>query len=396
MTINNWNKQSLLTFTSGATCYMDGTFLENKSDIKDKLKCLGIHVSVKLNDTVTHVVIGKNPKNSLIFYENNEFSYLLEHQMYGFTKNIGQEDKFLVQEVAAGGSTMVDSLKQLLASTDANMVQIGLEMLKTGGVTEGVLNELLLLNKTYNDAKVRAEVKKILISQGSSEWIGVLNDRQTFVDIQNARGKEIRDKLEKMAKSVDKNAVFAFAMLLFKYHQKGLSFVLANFPVNSDERKAALLALTDRGYFDFFTSVGYHNWRNKRPEEVILSPVKTGIAFPIDHPKAQEIRVINMHNCKFDTLSKDITVFENLEELDLSVNNLKSLPKQFNKLTKLKKLNLSFNRLTTFPAALENLSQLELLDLRHNDANAFKSNMPTAIEIPKNFVDNLPNCVVLL
>ena len=390
------NKQGLETFKNVATCFLDGSFAENKNEIKDKLKSLGINVSSQLNDTVTHIIFGKKPKESLCFYENNELAYLLEHQLYAFIKDVGQEDKFLVQEAAAGESVMADSLKQLLASTDANMVQIGLEMLKTGGVTEGVFDELLLLNKTFNDAKVRAETKKILISQGSSEWIGVLNDRQTFVDIQNARGKEIRDKLEKMAKSVDKSAVFAFAMLLFKYHQKGLPFVLANFGTNSDERKAALLALTDRTYFDFHTGVGYHNWKNKRPEEVILSPVKTGIAFPIDHPKAKEIRVINMHNCKFDTLSKDITVFENLEELDLSVNNLKSLPIQIGKLTKLKKLDLSFNRLTAFPAALENLSQLEYLDLRHNDANAFKSNLPTAIEIPQTFANKLPNCVVLL
>ena len=390
------NKLCVDTFSRGTICFLDGTFLENKNEIKDKLKFFGINVSSQFNDTVTHIILGKRPKESLKFYENNELPYLLEHQLYGFIKDVGQEDKFLVQEAAAGESVMADSLKQLLASTDANMVQIGLEMLKTGGVTEGVFDELLLLNKTFNDAKVRAETKRILIKQGSTEWVGVLNDRQTFVDIQNARGKEIRDKLEKMAKSVDKSAVFAFAMLIFKYHQKGLTFVLANFGTNSDERKAALLALTDRTYFDFHTGVGYHNWKNKRPEEVILSPVKTGIAFPIDHPKAKEIRAINMHNCKFDTLSKDITVFENLEELDLSVNNLKSLPIQIGKLTKLKKLDLSFNRLTTFPAALENLSQLEYLDLRHNDANAFKSNLPTAIEIPQTFANKLPNCVVLL
>lgn len=390
------NKKSLNSFKNGAICFLDGSFNENKNEIKDKLKTLGITVSTNFTEGGTHIIIGSKPKAALTVCGETSFAYLLEHQLYGFIKDVGQEDKFLVQEAAAGESVMVDSLKQLLASTDANMVQIGLEMLKTGGVTEGVFDELLLLNKTFNDAKVRAETKKILISQGSSEWIGVLNDRQTFVDIQNARGKEIRDKLEKMAKSVEKSAVFAFAMLLFKYHQKGLPFVLANFGTNSDERKAALLALTDRTYFDFHTGVGYHNWKNKRPEEVILSPVKTGIAFPIDHPKAKEIRVINMHNCKFDTLSKDITVFENLEELDLSVNNLKSLPIQIGKLTKLKKLDLSFNRLTAFPAALENLSQLEYLDLRHNDANAFKSNLPTAIEVPPSFTKKVPKCVVLL
>jgi Leucine-rich repeat (LRR) protein len=103
-----------------------------------------------------------------------------------------------------------------------------------------------------------------------------------------------------------------------------------------------------------------------------------------------------MHNCKLDTLGKDIDVFQNLEELDVSVNNLKSLPIDLGKLKKLKRLDLSCNRLTAFPKTLIDLPALELLDLRFNDSNAFKSNTKTAIDIPVQFMERLPNCKVLL
>lgn len=384
------------SFNRGAICYLDGTFAEKKNEIKTKLDTLGIKVASNLDEEVTHIVLGKKPNEAIRYFGELDFRFITEQQLYQSIKDVGQEDKFLVQEAKSGDNQMVDSLKQLLTSMDANAVMIGLEMLKTGGIPENILEELVLLAKTFDDVKVRNEGKKILEKQGLPTWIGVLKDKQTFVNVQQTKDKEIRDKLEKMAKSVDKNEVFVFAMLLAKYYQKGFAYILANFPLSSDFRKKALLALTNGAYFDFHKGVGYYNWKQTKPEEVILSAVKTGISFPSDHPLAKEIKFINMHNCKFDTLSKDIVIFENVEELDLSVNNLKSLPLGIGKLKRLRVLNLSFNRLTSFPTALENLSLLKTLDLRYNSLHAFKSGDISTIEIPSSFTEKLPNCVVML
>ncbi|WP_018619729.1 COR domain-containing protein [Spirosoma luteum] len=57
---------------------------------------------------------------------------------------------------------------------------------------------------------------------------------------------------------------------------------------------------------------------------------------------------------------------ENLEELDLSFNQLTYLPSSLGKLTKLKKLNLSGNSIRLLPKELENLVSLESLGLDGN------------------------------
>jgi Leucine-rich repeat (LRR) protein len=390
------NRQSLHSFKAGSICYLSGSFTEKKSVIKEKLSTLGIKISNDLNVHTTHIIIGKKPKDVIEFVKDKEVDFLLEQQLYQAIKNIGDEEKFLVQEERAGEDQMVEGVKQLLGSSDINSVIIGLEMLKSGGIPDGINDELLLLCKTYDDAKIRSEAKKILEIRGIAEWVGVLKDKQTFTNIKSMKEKEVRDKLQKMAVTVSKNQVFKFAMLLFKYHQKGIPFVLANFPIDSLQRKEALIALTDRSNFNFHRGVGYHNWKNQKPEEIILSSVNTGIKFPSDFPHPELITSINMHNCKFDTLSKSIEIFENVEELDLSVNNLKSIPLNLAKLTKLKVLNLSSNRLTGFPMAVESLPELRLLDLRFNSASAFKSGDVSAIEIPQSFLEKNSKCEVLI
>lgn len=390
------NKQGSDTLVAGSICFLDGNFTEKKTTIKEKLDTLNIKVSTTLNASVTHLIIGQKPSESVLHYQQQETPFLLEYQLYQIIKNVGQEEKFLVQEEIAGDTQMAEGLKQLLGSNDLSSVQIGLEMLKTGGIPDAISEELLLLCKTFNDAKVRAEARKILEVQAQVEWVGILKDKQTFINISQTKEKDLREKLQKMAATIGKEQVFSFAMLLYKYYQKGLAFVLANFALGSKERIAALNALTTGDHFDFHKGIGYHNWKNQRPDEIILSSVSTGIAFPSDHPNPKQIKSINMHNCKFETLNKGIEVFENVEELCLSVNNLKALNPSIAKLQHLKVLDLSSNRLTAFPKAVEGLTNLRVLDLRYNSQYAYKDGQPISIEIPEWAKEKLSNCEILI
>ncbi|WP_421768826.1 leucine-rich repeat domain-containing protein [Emticicia sp.] len=390
------NKQGLDTLVAGSVCFLDGNFTEKKTTIKEKLDTLNIKVSTTLNTSVTHLIIGQKPSESVLHYQQQEIPFLLEYQLYQIIKNVGQEEKFLVQEEIAGDTQMAEGLKQLLGSNDLSSVQIGLEMLKTGGIPGTISEELLLLCKTFNDAKVRAEARKILEVQAQVEWVGILKDKQTFINISQTKEKDLRDKLQKMAATIGKEQVFSFAMLLYKYYEKGLAFVLANFALGSKERIAALNALTTGDHFNFHKGIGYHNWKNQRPDEIILSSVSTGIAFPSDHPNPKQIKSINMHNCKFETLNKGIEVFENVEELCLSVNNLKALNPSIAKLQHLKVLDLSSNRLTAFPKAVEGLTNLRVLDLRYNSQYAYKDGQPISIEIPEWAKEKLSNCEILI
>ncbi|MDJ1494948.1 hypothetical protein QNI19_18565 [Cytophagaceae bacterium DM2B3-1] len=389
------NNDSVKAMQAGKV-WLCGDFTEKKTAIKEKLGKIAVPLTTQFDVDVTHIVIGKKPTDLWPVFQDNSYQFLLESQLYQILKEIDSEEKFLVQEEVTGGQQMAAGLRRLLTSKDDSSVLLGLEMLKAGGVPSNIIDELLLVQKTSSDAKVRAEAKKLLLTQGSVEWVQVLNDKQSFTNLETTKEKDVRTKLEKMAKSVSRERVAEFGLLLFSHYQKGLSYILVHFKHGGPQRIKALKALTQGDHFDFHIGVGYNNWKLEKPESVILSPVKTGIKFPFDHPEAAKIRIINLHNTKFATIPKEIAVFENLEELDCSANSLKSLPEEIGKLTKLKRLDLSLNRFDSLPTGILKLTNLEWLDLRYNNDSVFKDGEKSIVKLPENFKELLPNCEVLL
>ena len=136
--------------------------------------------------------------------------------------------------------------------------------------------------------------------------------------------------------------------------------------MNTQQRMEALYAITDGDFFDFHTGMGYTNHKNTGEGGSSSFKVATGVSFPKDHPNPLEIKKINFHNCKFDSLSKDIAVFAACEELDLSSNSLKALPATLSNLSQLKKLDISWNNFTEFPEVLLKMKNLEELNIRYN------------------------------
>jgi len=67
------------------------------------------------------------------------------------------------------------------------------------------------------------------------------------------------------------------------------------------------------------------------------------------------------------SLPKEINKFTNLEELNFSLLNLKTLPFEIGQLKKLKRLDLSYNDFETFPAEILSLQNLETLNLQYSN-----------------------------
>ena len=96
---------------------------------------------------------------------------------------------------------------------------------------------------------------------------------------------------------------------------------------------------------------------------------------PDNLSKLTNLKVLRLNECRLKNVSKDpgltetiavITQLSSLEELDLSWNSIKRLPKGFSNLKQLKKLTLSNCSLTEIGADITQLSSLEELDLSYN------------------------------
>ncbi len=107
------------------------------------------------------------------------------------------------------------------------------------------------------------------------------------------------------------------------------------------------------------------------------------------------------HTYGLDSLPESIGEMQNLEELDLSLLDLKKLPDSFKYLTKLKKLNLGYNDFEAFPSqifALENLEELnlELSLIKHIPDDIRKLTKLKVLILDDNYFEGFPVAVTHL
>ena len=96
---------------------------------------------------------------------------------------------------------------------------------------------------------------------------------------------------------------------------------------------------------------------------------------------AASVKELDLSNNQLESLPASITKFENLEVLKLENNRLTSLPPEIGQLTKLRILDLGNNRLEQLPSELANLSQLTELKLNgykgpSGDIDAISNKLP--------------------
>lgn len=88
-------------------------------------------------------------------------------------------------------------------------------------------------------------------------------------------------------------------------------------------------------------------------------PIKEILEFP-------KIKKLNLSFNQLTTLPPDFSKLQHIKEIDLSKNHLKTLPDNFGALVNLKTLDLLGNQLATLPTSFSELKSLQWLDLKDN------------------------------
>jgi len=221
------NRKGIGRLKKGSTIYILGKTNLGKKNIQNKLKELGIQYASKFSEEVTHLLVGKNPKGP--FQERfQHLSIITENQLQKFFST--HQPQFIEQGVNSDQTEIQERLISLLSSPDAANVLIGLEILQSGGVPADLIEQLLVLQKTYDNSKVRAKAKQLLELYAPSEWLPLIRDKQHFAMVgKSAKEQEINKKFQKVAKKTSVDLAAMLSIAIYKVHKRGLRYIFYHF-----------------------------------------------------------------------------------------------------------------------------------------------------------------------
>ncbi len=135
--------------------------------------------------------------------------------------------------------------------------------------------------------------------------------------------------------------------------------------------------------------------KEKQLEELDLSNAKI-TQIPDEVLELTHLKILNLKWNKIQKSLAHIVFFSNLTWLDLSNNQLSTLPDSFSNLSNLTWLDLSNNRLSTLPESITNLFNLTTLDLSNNRLSTLPNSFSnlsklTWLYLSNNHLSTLPN-----
>lgn len=387
------------------------------TELKAKAEELGFSISKKLDDSVTHVLVGANPKQT-------ELLDLQQHLLIDDTA-LSQwfeqaAPQFLQQEQAID-SGMVDTVMTMLNSPDEASHQVAVEMLAQGGVTEVMWMPLFLILKTTSDKALRKSIQQLLAGKGDDLFQLAVKDRIFFEsDLRglNWEGNPTGEgpmfkKLKGLTKRWGRPLCIDFSKAYFDRYGEGLVWLLTQ-KEECERRQAITRSFVEGECLNWNRACGFELMVKDADEERLInchgSPdIYMQNSFELGKPKTrlpqalpEQMRIteLDLHNTYLNALPANFERYQQVKKLNLNFNHLEKLPPKLAELTELEELDLSFNHFTEFPKVLFKLKNLKKLDLRRAAEPLYRWGYDAeqgyeSIRAPQKFRDAFPDCEIL-
>ncbi|BDY05202.1 BRCT domain-containing protein [Ferrimonas sp. YFM] len=387
------------------------------TELKAKAQELGFTLSKKLDDKVTHVLLGANPKqtdrldpDAHRLIDDTALSQWFEQAA----------PQFLQQEQAVD-SGMIDTVMSMLHSPDEGSHRVAVEMLAQGGVTEAMWMPLFLILKTTSDKALRKSIQQLLAGRGDELFQLAVTDRiffeeelrgLTFEGHPRGEGPMLK-KLKGLTKRWGRALCIDFSKAYFDRFGEGLIWLLTQ-KEECDRRQAITSGLVEGECLNWHKGCGFARILEGADEEYLTnchgSPdIYMQDSFDLGRPKTRLpealpqqtlITELDLHNCYLEALPANFERYQQVKKLNLHFNHLDKLPAKLAGLIELEELDLSFNHFAEFPKVLFKLKNLKRLDLRRASEPLYRWGYDPehgyeSIRAPQKFRDAFPDCEIL-
>lgn len=378
---------------AGSVVSVLGNINLSKTEIKEKLTDNKINYLPAVSATTTHIIVGTNPKNVGDIDDKKSYTIWTEKDLNDFFNTI---EKPYLLEITDDSKEQQEQLSRLITSSDADNVALGLQIIKGGGVPENMIDELFYAFKMCEEAKIKNDIKKIILLNTSPNIVEVLNKRdhlfnpdkanRTYVDKYHVE-KELYKTLKKYSSFSEIINWEKIAYLLYQNFGFGSRYIFTYGEKGSQIKKEVLQSAIVDSKLDF--NAIYIKGKPSL-EDSFAYPYYTPQAFPTEILDFTALETLKIDNCLIDKLPAEISGFKNLKNLDISYNFLQKLPAEIGQLTNLETLNIEGNEFKEFPKEIYLLKNLKNCNIRNNRKKW--NNNP--LTLPADFQTHLPNCKI--
>ncbi|WP_299462484.1 hypothetical protein [uncultured Microscilla sp.] len=330
--------------------------------LKPALEKQGIRYQKKIDQHVTHLVVGRLPKLKLDELLKHQVTFLSEAQLNQFLQEQTPPDpsKYLLTQ-NEHTPEVVKNLKGLLLSEDSSNVALALELINSGGFPMALHTELFMAYKMVSDTKVRKQIKPVLEKYSSEKAKEAIRQRMSLYS-EHIGEMRLRRNINKYTKDNEFDGA-KIARYFWERYRKGILYL---FSYGSSEQIQEALPKGDT---------------------LDLSELKIN-ALPQELAKCTQLKHVMLNDCEFANFPKVLVQLSGLETLALQKNYLWKLPNELGQLTQLKKLDLNYNFFDKFPEVILQLPALKSLSLK-----TWHTPVITA-EARQMIKEKLPNCAV--
>ncbi|KXX70469.1 leucine-rich repeat domain-containing protein [Flammeovirga sp. SJP92] len=368
------SEQLDVPLNKNSNLFVMGKLSSSKTEFKDKFSPY-FSISNRFNDKVTHIVLGRLPKEALKLEEEKlNKKFITESDLTDYINTISPG--YIIEE-ANNDSQISENIKSLLYSDDESSQLLALEMLNTGGIPKDIINELFFIQKTTSNNSIRKATAKVLKANAPNEMLTAVNDRSGLKGPEKFEEYELFAKFKKLSKNWGVEVASQLAYSIYQKYNKGLRYVVVFGKKTTLWEKVIPIFLED-GILDWTKALGYRK-RTDVPDEQ-GSFFNAHRPLPNEVLKNHKVTHLILNNSKQGRIEESISEYVDLEVLDLSYNDLMSLPYSISELSKLKELDLKYNfSMSTLPKGIYDLPSLEKLHISdHVEFNEeiFKSKLP--------------------
>ncbi|GIJ46587.1 hypothetical protein Val02_34730 [Virgisporangium aliadipatigenens] len=348
--------ESGLALAPGDAVLVAGDIGFTATELKERLGRIGVSVARTPGPKVRVSVVGERHKGAAH-----------RHAAAGIALTTAERLRDLLDREAPTviGAAAADRIRDLLASPDAANPAVALELMRTGGVPDGILAELLVFSRcTWLDKKLREQARKLFMKVAPASVTAAVRDRDTRFTVEPAVASpkpwqrnnyyDLRDAAGALAE-LSGGDIDAWDVVMFAYRMCGeTALVLGWRGMDGVDERAFALPAT---------------------REILLNS-HTATRLPETFGNLPHLWSLSLNYAGLTALPESIGDLPALSVLHLEGNALTTLPDRVARLATLRELRLGGNRFPTFPRSVLALNGLETLDYAHYDKGLRTAGLP--------------------